>query len=326
MSASSETPTANRESGSEATLRNLGKSMTDFGGRQVGPRAHLHDERARLAKLEWSHVGVRPLGATLGAELSGVDLAHSLSDDVFREIHRALVEYKVIFFRDQPLDAAQHVEFARRFGELEFHPFIPPNGEFPELARFEKSEKIGGYENMWHHDVTWREQPSKLAVLHAIQVPATGGDTLFADMYAAYDGLSDEWKTQLEDLVLVHDYMRTFGAMVPKDKQAEMRERFPQPEHPAVGRHAESGRPYLYANRAFVDRVKGMTREESLPIIEHLSRQAEIVEYQCRFHWTPDAVAVWDNRAVQHYAASDYWPDIRIMERASVVGDRPVAA
>jgi taurine dioxygenase len=254
-----------------------------------------------------------------------VDLGQDLPEEVFAEIHQALLDYKVIFFRDQPVDAAAQVAFARRFGELELHPFIPPNGEYPELCRFEKSADVAGYENLWHHDVTWREKPSKLAILHAVDVPPTGGDTLFSDMHAAYNGLDEAWKARIEDMVMVHDYMRAFGAGVPDEKKAEIRAKFPQPEHPAAGTHAETGRRYLYVNRVFVDHIKGMTREASLPIIEHLARQAEYPEHQCRFHWTKDAIAIWDNRAVQHYAASDYWPDVRIMERASVIGEKPVA-
>jgi len=297
----------------------------NFGDINMGPRQHLHEERARLARLSWEHFDVKPLGSTLGAELSGIDLRVELPDEVFAEIEQALLDYKVIFFRDQYVTAAEQVAFAKRFGDLELHPFIPPNGEFPELCRFEKSEKLGGYENLWHHDVTWREAPSRLAILHSIAVPATGGDTLFSDMHAAYDGLGDDWKERVEEMNLVHDYMRAFGSLVPEDRYDEMRARFPQVTHPAVGRHERSGRRYLYANRAFAENVEGMSREESLPILNHLSRQAEFPEYQCRFHWTPDAIAIWDNRAVQHYAASDYWPDVRIMERASVVGERPRA-
>jgi taurine dioxygenase len=250
---------------------------------------------------------------------------HQLPAEVFAEIEQALLDYKVIFFRDQHVDAAQQVAFARRFGELELHPFIPPNGEFPELCRFEKSEKMGGYENLWHHDVTWRERPSRLAILHSIAVPETGGDTLFADMHAAYGGLDDAWQQRALGLNMVHDYMRAFGALVPPDREAEMRAKFPQVTHPAVCTHERSGRRYLYVNRAFTEHIEGLSREESLPTIAHLARQAEFPEYQCRFHWTPKAIAIWDNRAVQHYAASDYWPDVRIMERASVVGERPRA-
>jgi taurine dioxygenase len=305
--------------------RNLASVFPEWRGLEMGPRTYLHEERARLAALDWKHFEVGLLGSTVGAELRGIDLRTDLPAEVFAEIRQALLDYKVIFFRDQPLDAAQQVAFAKRFGELELHPFIPPNPDHPELCRFEKSAELGGYENLWHHDVTWREKPSKIAILHAVAVPQTGGDTLFSDMYAAYDALDEEWKRRIDDMVVVHDYVRAFGGGIPEDKKAEMRARFPQPEHPAAGTHPETGRRYLFVNRVFVDHIKGMTREQSLPIIEHLARQAEYPEHQCRFHWTKDAIAIWDNRAVQHYAASDYWPDVRIMERASVVGERPVA-
>src|SRR5439155_1261194 len=131
-------------------------------------------------------------------------------------------------FRDQPqLTAAGHVAFARRFGDLEQHPFLKDDGEHPELVRFEKSPQIGGYENGWHSDVSWREVPSMGAILRAVEVPPSGGDTLFCDMYAAYEGLDDDTKVAIEDLVAVHDYSQVFGVVIPQDKKAEMRERFP---------------------------------------------------------------------------------------------------
>lgn len=292
-------------------------------GISVGPLGHLADERRRLDSLRWQHFDVRRLGATIGAELHGVDLTAELPDAVIDEIRQALHAYKVIFFRRQPLTAAQHVAFARRFGDLELHPFIPSNTDQPELVRFAKSADIGGFENGWHHDVTWRECPSMGAVLHAIEVPATGGDTLFADMYAAYEGLDDATRAQIDTLTAVHDYVQVFGYMIPPDRQAAMRKKYPLVEHPVVCTHPATGRPHLYVNRFFASHIVGMEPDESTALIDRLSRQADILEYQCRFRWEPDAVAFWDNRAVQHYAASDYWPDVRVMERASIIGPRP---
>src|SRR5262249_50338896 len=148
----------------------------------VGPAAHVAIERDRLAALRWEHFDVRQLAPAIGGEISGVDLTAELPDAVVDEICRALHEYQGIFFRDQPLTAAEHVAFARRFGDLEVHPFIPSNTGQPELVRFEKSAEAAGFENSWHHDVTWRAEPSLGAVLHAISVPDVGGDTLFCDM------------------------------------------------------------------------------------------------------------------------------------------------
>ncbi len=246
-----------------------------------------------------------------------------LPDATIAELRQALLDYKVLCFRDQPITAAQHVAFARRFGDLEVHPFIPANGEFPELVRFAKSADVGGYENGWHSDVSWRAVPSMAAVLHAVAVPPTGGDTLFADMYAAYDGLADDLKARIDGLVAVHDHVSSFGHQVPPEQREEIRAKFPPVEHPVVRTHPETGRKLIYVNRFFTSHVVGLAPAESRALIEELSRQADIIEYQCRIRWTPDTVVMWDNRAVQHYACSDYWPSVRVMERASIVGDAP---
>jgi len=292
---------------------------------EAGPVTHLQAERERLADLTWEHFDAALLGATVGAELRGIKLGPELADGVIAEIRQALLDYKVIFFRDQPqLTAAGHVAFARRFGELESHPFIPANQEHPELVRFEKSPEVGGFENGWHSDVSWREVPSMGAILRAVEVPPSGGDTLFADMYAAYEGLDDEVRAHVDELVAVHDYTQVFGFTIPKEKQTEMRAKFPPVEHPVVRTHPETGRRLLYLNRFFGHHIVGMDPDESSRLIDKLSRRAEVVEYQCRFRWEPHSVAFWDNRAVQHYASSDYWPARRVMERASIIGDPPI--
>ena len=161
------------------------------------------------------------------------------------------------------------------------------------------------------------------AVLHAVQLPELGGDTLFSDMYAAYDSLDDDTKAEIEDLYAVHDFSQVFGLGMTADEKAKMQEQFPPQRHPVVCRHPATGRRHLYVNRGFVDHIEGLTPEDSHQLLDRLCRQADAPEHQCRFRWTPDAVAFWDNRAVQHYAASDYWPHVRVMERASIVGPRP---
>ena len=289
----------------------------------IGPVAHLAAERVRLAALEWEHFDVHQVAPTLGAVVEGVDLAAHLADEVVDELRRAWTEYKVLFFRDQIMTPEQHLAFARRFGDLEVHPFLRNNDDFPELVRFAKDADTGGYENGWHHDVTWREVPSRGAILRAIQVPDTGGDTLFCDMHAAYQGLSDETKDRLEGLVAEHDYVQAFGHTVPDSGRDELRARYPAVEHPVVIRHPVSGRRLLYVNRFFTTRIVGLDPDESDALLIELFAQANTIEYHCRFHWRPNSVAMWDNLAVQHYASSDYWPDIRVMERASIVGVRP---
>ena len=300
-----------------------GRVRIDRYGLDLGPWLHLADERARLSSPSFSHIEVTPQGATLGAEVAGVDLGSDLPDETVAEIRRALLDYKVLVFRDQPITPAQHVAFARRFGELEVHPFITGNPEHPELVRFEKGADTGGFENGWHHDVTWREVPSMGAVLHAIEVPPTGGDTLFSDMTAAYDGLDDATKERIGHLHAVHDFMLTFRHQVPEGKQAEFRARYPPARHPVVCTHPETGRKLIFVNCYFTSHIDGMDEDGGVDLIRYLAGQANVVEYQFRVRWEPDTVVFWDNRSVQHYAASDYYPDVRIMERASIVGTRP---
>ena len=147
------------------------------------------------------------------------------------ELRQALHDYKVIFFRDQPLTPHQHVAFARRFGELEIHPFLASNTGEPELVRFEKTAEVSGYENSWHHDVTWRSVPSMGAVLHAVSVPDHGGDTLFADMYAAYDGLDEATKEEMEGLDAVHDFTQTFGHTMDAEERRRAQQQYPPVRH-----------------------------------------------------------------------------------------------
>ena len=292
-------------------------------GLDLGPWLHLAEERARLAQPSFRCIDVVPQGATLGAEVGGVDLRTELPDEAIAEIRQALLDYKVLVLRDQPITAAQHVAFARRFGDLEIHPFITGNTEHPELVRFEKGADTGGFENGWHHDVTWREVPSMGAILHAVEVPATGGDTLFADMTAAYEGIDDDVKERVEGLFAVHDFTLAFKQQVPAGKEAEFRARYPVVRHPVVCTHPETGRKLIFVNGYFTSHIDGMDEDEGIELIKHLAGQAKVVEYQFRVRWAPDTIVFWDNRSVQHYAASDYYPDTRIMERASIVGTRP---
>jgi taurine dioxygenase len=191
------------------------------------------------------------------------------------------------------------------------------------LARFQKDATVAGYENVWHHDVTWRPEPSITAILHAIEVPAVGGDTLFADMYAAYDSLDGEIKSEIDELDAVHDFTHAFGGQLSAAKATELQAIHPPVRHPVVCMHPVTGRRHLYVNRAFVTHVDGYSQDESAVLLDRLCSTATAPEHQCRFRWAADSVAIWDNRAVQHYAASDYWPHTRVMERASVIGPRP---
>jgi taurine dioxygenase len=268
-------------------------------------------------------VRIEPLTATIGAEIDGVDLASPLSDDQIAEIRAALLAWKVIFFRDQhDLDRASHIAFGRRFGDLEVHPLTPADQEEPEIFVLPSEGKLRA-PDVWHSDVTWRPEPSMGSILRIVESPPLGGDTLWADMGAAYDLLDDETKEQIDGLVALHDYVRVFGRHLPADKQAKLREKYPTAEHPVVRTHPETGRKTIYVNRAFTCGVKGMDDADAQPILGRLELTATVPDVQCRFRWQPGSVAFWDNRATQHCVSNDFLPNRRVMERVTVVGDRP---
>jgi len=269
-----------------------------------------------------------PLTPTIGAEVEGVDLTRPLDAATVKALRQALLDWKVLFFRDQEITTDQHLAFARNFGELEVHPFAPQKSGYPEVLAITHDEKNRGKENTWHSDVTWRLEPSLGSILRAIELPPVGGDTLFADMYAAYDGLKDEVKAKIDNAVAVHDFTHFRAGMrkrgMSEEQIEEMNRKYPMAEHPVVRTHPETGRRCIYVNAAFTLHIVGMEKAESDALLAHLYAQAAIPEYQCRFRWSPNAIAFWDNRASQHYAASDYWPAVRRMERVTIVGDRPV--
>lgn len=270
---------------------------------------------------------ITKLTPNIGAEIGGVDLSKPTPDDVVEALQQALVDHKVIFLRDQDITTEQHLDFARRFGELEVHPFASNKPGYPEVLAITHDERNKPRENTWHSDVTWRLQPSLGSVLRAVEVPSNGGDTLFANMEAAYDGLTDDVKEQIGGAVARHDFnhfrtrLRNKGA---SDADiAEFERTYPNPHHPVVRTHPVSGRKSIYVNLAFTKEIVGWDPDESERMLKHLYAQAAIPEYQCRFSWAPNSIAFWDNRSAQHYAVADYWPERRVMERVTVCGDTP---
>jgi taurine dioxygenase len=290
----------------------------------VGPLAHVAEIRERLDHLRFEHFAIERMASTLGAEVSGIDLSAELESEVVLELRRALLEFKVLVFRDQPMTGAQQISFARRFGDLEHHPFLENNPEIPELVRFEKSADVGGYENGWHNDVTWREIPSMGAVLRAVSVPSTGGDTVFADAEAAYAGLDEPTRTFVENLTAEHDFAQAFGPGLDADALEELRGEYPVVRHPVIRTHPETHRRSIFVNRFFTSGIVGLDEAAGHELIARLCAELDTPEYQTRVRWRPNTVVFWDNRSVQHYACSDYWPDVRVMERASIIGDRPL--
>jgi taurine dioxygenase len=266
---------------------------------------------------------VSPLTAHIGAEVGGVDLADDASDDLIAELRALLLEWKVIFFRDQHrLDRDRHIEFARSFGELEIHPVTPRDQEHREIFVIPAGGDFKA-PGVWHSDVTWRPEPSLGSILRAIELPPVGGDTLWADMGLAYDLLDDRTKDQIDGMVALHDFTRAFGFGRPPEEQAKMRERYPTVEHPVVRTHPETGRKTLYVNPSFTTSIKDMDEGEAFVLLDRLERQATVPDVQVRFRWAPGSVAFWDNRATQHAVSNDFLPHRRVMERVTVVGDRP---
>ena len=266
---------------------------------------------------------VAPQTPGIGAFISGLDLREPLPDEIVAGLRAALVQWKVIFFRDQHLSEDQHIRFARQFGELEVHPLTPLDQPRPEILRIVHDRDNRGTENFWHSDVTWRPEPSLGSVLRAVEIPELGGDTLWADMEAAYAELPEQLQEKLAGLKAEHNFLRAFGHRIPEAKHPEILERHPPQHHPVVRTHPESGRKSLYVNIAFTDHIVGMDREESDKLLGFLQDRANRPEYQVRLKWQPGTIAFWDNRASQHYAVSDYWPQRRVMERVTVAGDRP---
>ena len=277
--------------------------------------------------LELSPFVVRPISPSIGAEIDGIDMAMPLDPATLAALRAALLERKVIFFRDQDITVEQHMAFGRQFGVLEINPFNPKLPDHPEVIPLNHGPKSRGRENGWHSDVTWSATPSMGSILRAVEVPTVGGDTLFADMCAAYDGLSDEVKAKIDGQVAVHHanhlekVLRSQG-VGEEQVQKTLREN-PQVEHPIVRTHPETGQKALYVNVAFTKYIVGMDKDASDALLAQLYAQASIPEYQCRFRWRKNSVAFWDNRATQHYAASDYFPAVRRMQRVTIVGDRP---
>lgn len=266
---------------------------------------------------------VAPLTACIGAEISGVDLADDLPDSVIEEIREILLEWKVVFFRDQHcLDRARHVAFGRRFGELEVHPVTPADQEQPEVFVIPAGGKFRAPDT-WHSDVTWRPEPSLGSILRAVELPPLGGDTLWADMGMAFDLLDDDTKALIDGRQATHDYASAFGAGQPPEVQDKMRAQHPTAEHPMVRTHPETGRKTLYVNVAFTRQVVGMEEGDSRRLLDRLYQQSTIVDLQCRFRWRPGSLAFWDNRATQHTVSNDFLPAKRIMERVTVAGDKP---
>ncbi len=279
---------------------------------------------------------VEQLTCAIGAELSGLNLADAVHDDgLFAEIRALLLRHRVLFLRDQTITRAEHVAFARRFGELEAHPVAGSDPEHPGLVRIYKSadQPNDRYENAWHTDATWRAAPPLGCVLRCVECPPVGGDTMWANMALAYENLPAHVKAQIEGLRARHSIEASFGAAMPIDKRLALKAQYPDAEHPVVRTHPETGEKVLFVN-AFTTHFTNYHTPERVRVgqdanpgagllLNYLVSQAYIPEYQVRWRWSRNAVAIWDNRSTQHYAVMDYPPCERKMERAGIIGDVP---
>ncbi|RQH06563.1 TauD/TfdA dioxygenase family protein [Paraburkholderia dinghuensis] len=279
---------------------------------------------------------IEPLTCAIGAELTGVNLADAVHDDgLFAEIKAALLKHHVLFLRDQSISRAEHVAFARRFGELEDHPVAPSHPDAPGLVQIYKSpdQPVDRYENAWHTDATWREAPPMGCVLRCVEGPTVGADTTWANMALAYEKLPEEIKRKIAGLRARHSIEASFGAAMPIEKRHALKSRFPDAEHPVVREHPETGEHILFVN-AFTTHFTNFHTAANVrygqdanpgagDLLRYLVSQAFIPEYQVRWRWKPNSMAIWDNRSTQHYAVMDYPPCHRKMERAGIIGDRP---
>ena len=279
---------------------------------------------------------IEPLTCSIGAELVGVHLADAIDDDdLFAAIRAALLKHRVVFLRDQDITRDEHVAFARRFGELEDHPVAGSDPEHPGLVRIYKTpdQPNDRYENAWHTDATWRVAPPFGCVLRCVECPPVGGDTMWANMVLAYENLPAHVKTQIADLRARHSIEASFGAAMPIEKRLALKAQYPDAEHPVVRTHPETGEKVLFVNGFTTHFTNYHTPErirfgqDANPgaslLLNYLLSQAQIPEYQVRWRWRKNSIAIWDNRSTQHYAVMDYPPCHRKMERAGIIGDVP---
>jgi taurine dioxygenase len=278
-----------------------------------------------------SQLKVEPISTAIGAEISGVDLAADLNDDTIAEIRQALLEYCVIFFRDQSIDVNAHKRLARRFGEIFIHPNFNTGDHDPEVVNIVRQPgdtHIVGEE--WHTDTTMMATPPMGALLYAVEVPRCGGDTLFANQYIAYEKLSDGMKAMINGLKCWHTDRKVAGPNSPAalaKRSTKVRDDDDWLEtrnlHPVVRTHPETGRKCLFVNQSYSVGFEGMSEEESRPLLDWLLAWGHRPEFTCRFRWRDGSLAFWDNRCVKHLALNDVHDHDRIMRRIQIAGDVP---
>ena len=270
-----------------------------------------------------TELDVNPLTPFIGAQINGVDLR--CSDQVLiGQIQNVLQQYSVVFFRDQPaLSPAEHSALANAFGPIHVHPAAPRGSDFPGVLKIEarRDTKVAAG-NRWHSDVSCEPEPPYVSILQLHEIPPVRGDTLFASMYAAYEALSPRMKQMLDGMTARHSGEWSYRHLF-KYQPHESADGYPEAVHPVVIRPSGSDRPALYVNREFTVGLEDLPQAEGQALLEFLFAHAERADFQCRFRWSSDAIAIWDNRSTQHFAMWDYWPHSRKGRRVSVRGSRP---
>lgn len=269
--------------------------------------------------FQYQTITVAPLTPSIGAEISGIDLSQPLDHVQTSEIQQALTDHLVIFFRDQKLTIDQHKAFGRCFGELHIHPIVamPGHPEIVEIRADENTSYVQG--EVWHSDVTCGEKPPMGSILYMHQVPENGGgDTLFANMYLAYETLSEPIKEMLRGMTAIHD-----GEDAYRVRQNLQAPSYPRAEHPLVRTHPVTGRLALFVNRSYTKRIPQLSELESRAVLDMLFQHAELDVMKCRFKWQPNSIAFWDNRCTMHLAIPDYYPHKRYAQRVTLSGDKP---
>ncbi len=274
---------------------------------------------------------VTPLTPAIGAVLTGVDLAGPVSDDTVADIRAALLTHQVVFFREQSVTPVQQRDFAARFGPLHIHPLYEPDDVAPEIMVIDNHPGNPTDNNHWHTDVTFIETPPLGCLLYAESLPASGGDTLWSSMTAAYRALSPSMQAFLSGLQAVHSFAFAFSGSHAADAAGQTRYQKGAAEnppvlHPVVRTHPETGERGLFVNSGFTQRIKGLRSAESRAILDMLYAHVAQPEFTVRWRWAEGDLAFWDNRVTQHRAVDDYLPARRLMRRATVLGDRPVFA
>lgn len=274
--------------------------------------------------MSYSTIEVTPLSPRLGAEISNIDLSVPLGNKAVDDLHSALAEHQVLFFRDQKIDLEQQKRLGRYFGDLHIHPNTPGPEGHPEILPIHadgQSKRIAG--ERWHSDVSCDVEPPLGSILYLHTVPPIGGDTIFASQTAAYEALTPAFKTFLAGLTATHSgdrsYRRTNKLLGIDDRDRV----FPQAVHPVVRTHPVSGRKALFVNEGFTLHINELSAEESQAVLAFLYAHATKPAFQVRFRWQPHSIAFWDNRAVQHIAMWDYFPQVRSGYRVTIKGDRP---